>query len=64
MDTNTTGYWNITKEKLKQKYQILSEKDVQFNEGKEREMIEMIGKKLGKILNLRLALIAKNAGKI
>jgi len=60
MDTNTTGYWNITKEKLKQKYQILSEKDVQFNEGKEREMIEMIGKKLGKtreeLLNIIIAL--------
>ena len=48
MYTNTTGYWNKTKEKLKQKYQILSDKDVQFIEGKEKEMIEMIGKKLGK----------------
>ena len=60
MNTNTTGYWNITKEKLRQKYQILSDKDVQFNEGKEKEMIEMIGKKLGKtreeLLNIIIAL--------
>ena len=60
MDTNTTGYWNVKKEKLKQKYQILTDKDVQFNEGKEKEMIEMLGKKLEKtkqeLLNIIIAL--------
>lgn len=48
METQTTGYWNITKEKLKQEFQILSDEDVQLIVGKEKEMIEMIGKKLGK----------------
>ncbi len=60
MDPQTTGYWNITKVKLKQKYQILSDQDVQFNEGKEKEMIEMIGRKLGKttkeLLNIIISL--------
>ena len=48
MNTKGTGYWNIKKEKLKQKYENLSDKDLCFNEGKEKEMIEMLGKKLGK----------------
>ena len=60
MNTNGTGYWNIKKEKLKQKYQILSDKDLCFNEGKEQEMIEMLGNKLGKtkqeLLNIIITL--------
>lgn len=45
---NIIGFWNIKKEKLKQKYQILTDNDLCFNEGKEKEMIEILGKKLGK----------------
>jgi hypothetical protein len=48
MNTKVTGYWNIKKEKLKQKYESLSDKDLSFSEGKEKEMIEMLGYKLGK----------------
>jgi hypothetical protein len=48
METKVTGYWNIKKEKLKQKYANLTEKDLSFSEGKEKEMIEMLGSKLGK----------------
>ena len=48
MNTKAIGYWNIKKEKLKQKYENLSEKDLCFMEGKEKEMIEMLGFKLGK----------------
>jgi hypothetical protein len=48
MDTKSIGYWNIKKEKLKLKYQILTDKDLCFSEGKENEMIEIIGNKLGK----------------
>ena len=48
MNTKVTGYWNIKKEKLKQKYESLSDKDLSFSEGKEKEMIEMLGHKLGK----------------
>jgi hypothetical protein len=48
MDTSTIGYWNGKKEKLKQKYTIITDEDLHFNEGKEKEMIEMLGYKLGK----------------
>jgi len=34
--------------KFEQKFPILTRKDLHYQEGKEREMIEMIGYKLGK----------------
>ncbi len=48
MKNSSIGYWCKTKEKLKQKYPIITDKDLQFPEGKEKEMIEMLGYKLGK----------------
>jgi hypothetical protein len=48
MNTDVSGYWNIKKEKLKQKYQNLSDKDLRYSEGKEKEMLKMLGDKLGK----------------
>ena len=48
MKNNLKGYWNEKKEKLKNKYPIITDEDVRFNEGKEKEMIEMLGNKLGK----------------
>jgi len=48
MNTNIVGYWNEKKEKIKQKYPIISDEDLHFCEGKEKEMIEMLGYKLGK----------------
>ena len=60
MNTKVTGYWNIKKEKLKLKYKNLSDKDLCFNEGKEKEMIETLSNKLGKtmqeLLNIIVAL--------
>jgi len=60
MKTKVTGYWNIKKEKLKQKFANLSDEDLNFNEGKEKEMIEMLGSKLGKtkleLLNIIVSL--------
>lgn len=60
MKPNAVGYWNSKKEKLKQKFQILTEKDLTFNEGKEKEMIELLGYKLGKskqeLLNIIVSL--------
>ena len=60
MNTKVTGYWNIKKEKLKQKFANLSDEDLYFNEGKEKEMIEMLGSKLGKtkleLLNIIVSL--------
>jgi hypothetical protein len=48
MRSNTIGYWNDKKEKLLKKYKNLTEKDLCFDEGKEKEMIEILGYKLGK----------------
>jgi hypothetical protein len=40
---NVIGYWNEKKEKLKQKYPIITDEDLTYNEGKEKEMIAMLG---------------------
>jgi len=48
MNNNLLGFWNDKKEKLKKKYPVITEEDVLFREGKEKEMIEMLGNKLGK----------------
>jgi hypothetical protein len=48
MKTIRPGYWNEKKEKLKKKYPILRDEDLHFLEGKEQEMIEMLGYKMGK----------------
>ena len=47
MKTVGTGYWSIKKEKLKRKFEILTEKDLCFSEGREIEMIEILSNKLG-----------------
>ena len=48
MNTNVIGYWNGKKEKLKQIYPTISDEDLNFQDGKEKEMMEMLGYKLGK----------------
>lgn len=48
MNNNVIGFWNNKKEKLKEKFPILTDEDVSFNEGKEKEMIEIISNKMGK----------------
>jgi len=50
MYDNNIGYWNSKKEKIKQKYPFITDEDLNFNEGKEAEMIEMLGYKLGKTI--------------
>jgi len=47
MNTKVTGYWNIKKEKLKKKFKNLTDKDLCFTEGREKEMIDLLGNKLG-----------------
>jgi hypothetical protein len=47
MTTKPFGYWNVKKEKLRQRYPYLTEADLRFNLGKEKEMIEMLGYKMG-----------------
>ena len=41
------GYWNGKKEKIKQKFPIITDDDLIYNEGKEKEMMEILGYKLG-----------------
>lgn len=48
MTTTIMEYWNKKKEKLKTRYQTLTDEDLCCKEGKEDEMIEMLGSKLGK----------------
>jgi len=46
---NTSGeYWGKKREKLIQKFPALREKDLYYKVGKEKEMIESLGYKLGK----------------
>ena len=59
MNNKEVGYWNEKKEKLKQKYGIITDQDLGFCEGKEKEMMEMLGYKLGKTIDeLRNILVA------
>jgi hypothetical protein len=46
MDINFNGYWNEKKEKLKKKYSTINDQDLIFYDGKEKEMIELLGYKL------------------
>jgi uncharacterized protein YjbJ (UPF0337 family) len=48
MTSNVRGYWDEKKEKLKEKFPVITDEDLRFREGKEKEMIEMLGNKLGK----------------
>ena len=60
MNTNVIGYWNKKKEKLKQRFPVITDEDLRYIEGKEKEMIEMLGNKLGKskqeLLNIIVAI--------
>jgi hypothetical protein len=47
MRGDTAGYWKDKREKLLKKYNNLSAKDLKFNLGEEKEMIEVLGYKLG-----------------
>jgi len=48
MISKDTGYWNQKKEKLKQKYAVITDEDVRLIDGKEKEMMEMLCYKLEK----------------
>ena len=57
MRTNTVGYWKDKSEKLLKKYDNLTDKDLRFNLGKEKEMIETVGFKLGKSMKELVSII-------
>lgn len=48
MNTIAIGFWNEKKEKLKEQFPFISDEDLHLHEGKEKEMMEMLGYKLGK----------------
>lgn len=48
MYTNVIGYRDKKKVKLKEKFPIITDDDLRYCEGKEKEMIEMPGNKPGK----------------
>ena len=60
MNSNVIVYWDKKKKKLKEKFPFITDDDLRYNEGKEREMIEMLGYKLGKskleLLNIIIAI--------
>ena len=60
MNTRVIGYWDKKKEKLKQRFPVITDEDLRYHEGKEKEMIEMLGYKLGKskqeLLNIIVAI--------
>jgi hypothetical protein len=47
MEVKPIGYWNGKKVKLKLRYPFLTDEDLQYRIGKEKEMIEMLGNKIG-----------------
>jgi uncharacterized protein YjbJ (UPF0337 family) len=60
MNIKVVGYWDKKKEKLKQRFPDITDEDLRYREGKEKEMIEMLGYKLGKskqeLLNIIVAI--------
>jgi hypothetical protein len=59
MESKIIGYWDIKKEKLKLLYPGITEEDVTYPEGKEREMMELLGNKLGKSKQELVSIIVK-----
>ena len=47
-ELNIKGNWNELKGKLKQKYAMLTDDDLMFEEGKDDELLGRLQKKLGK----------------
>lgn len=58
MYNNAIRYWNSKKEKIKQKYPVITVEDLNFREGKEIEMVEMPGVKPGKTIDEMRQIIA------
>jgi hypothetical protein len=57
MRSSGMGYWEDKKSKLLKKFNKLSDKDLNFKEGNEKEMIEKVGTKLGKSMKELLSII-------
>jgi uncharacterized protein YjbJ (UPF0337 family) len=56
---NIKGNWKELSGKLKQKYAVLTDDDLLFNEGKEEELLGRLQQKLGKTVEQIREMIAK-----
>jgi len=56
--TEITGNWIKTKGKLKQKFALMTENDLLFEEGRNEEMLGRLQIKLGKTMEELLKIIA------
>lgn len=56
--TEVKGSWNEQKGKLKQKFAVLTDNDLMYEEGKQDEMFGKLQKKLGKSKDELLKIIA------
>ena len=56
---NSKGYWNGKREKIKKKYPIITDENLEFREGKEAEIMELLAYKLGKTINEMRLIIAE-----
>lgn len=52
------GYWEDKKEKIKKKYPLITDEDLFFYEGKEKEMVERLGFRLDISIEEMRAVIA------
>jgi hypothetical protein len=59
MESKIIGYWDIKKEKLKLLYPGITDEDVTYPEGKVKEMMELLGNKLGKSRQELVSIIVK-----
>ena len=57
MNTNIPSYWSIRKVKLKLKYPDLTKNDLNYNQGRENEMMSILSSKLGKTNQELLSII-------
>ncbi len=57
MGQKVIGYWNNKKQKLKNKYPAITDADLNYLEGKENVMMEILGYKLGKSKQELISLI-------
>jgi hypothetical protein len=48
MNGKGIGYWNEKKVKIKLKFPSIKDSDLEYREGNEKEMMEILGDKLGK----------------
>ncbi len=50
-------YWNKKKERLKIKFPDISDRDLHYRQGREKEMVELLSFKLGKTEQEMLSII-------